>query len=69
VSREALHQRFMARFCERAFRVEDESLARFRRLRGAVPHSRAVPLAALTAWQGRFDHGGVKAGQYLLINN
>jgi NADPH:quinone reductase-like Zn-dependent oxidoreductase len=28
----------------------------------------AVPLAALTAWQGLFDHGGLAAGQRVLIH-
>ena len=28
----------------------------------------AVPLAALTAWQGIFDHGGLEAGQRLLVH-
>ena len=28
----------------------------------------AVPLAALTAWQGLFDHGGLQAGQRVLIH-
>ncbi|CCD87279.1 putative NADPH:quinone reductase, Zn-dependent alcohol dehydrogenases superfamily [Bradyrhizobium sp. ORS 285] len=28
----------------------------------------AVPLAALTAWQGLFDHGHLKAGQRVLIH-
>ncbi len=28
----------------------------------------SVPLAALTAWQGLFDHGGLKAGQRVLIH-
>lgn len=28
----------------------------------------AVPLAALTAWQGLFDHGGLKAGERVLIH-
>ena len=28
----------------------------------------AVPLAALTAWQGLFDQGGLKAGQRVLIH-
>jgi NADPH:quinone reductase-like Zn-dependent oxidoreductase len=28
----------------------------------------AVPLAALTAWQGLFDHGGLRAGQTVLIH-
>ena len=28
----------------------------------------SVPLAALTAWQGLFDHGGLKDGQHVLIH-
>lgn len=28
----------------------------------------AVPLAALTAWQGLFDHGGLQAGERVLIH-
>jgi NADPH:quinone reductase-like Zn-dependent oxidoreductase len=28
----------------------------------------AVPLAATTAWQGLFDHGGLKSGQSVLIH-
>lgn len=28
----------------------------------------AIPLAALTAWQGLFDHGGLEAGQRVLIH-
>jgi NADPH:quinone reductase-like Zn-dependent oxidoreductase len=28
----------------------------------------AVPLAALTAWQGLYDHGGLKGGQRVLIH-
>ena len=28
----------------------------------------AVPLAGLTAWQGLFDHGGLQAGQRVLIH-
>ncbi len=28
----------------------------------------SVPLAALTAWQGLFDHGGLRAGQSVLIH-
>ena len=28
----------------------------------------AVPLAATTAWQGLFDHGGLKAGERVLIH-
>lgn len=31
-------------------------------------HAAAVPLAALTAWQGLFDHGGLEAGQRVLIH-
>src|SRR5207245_808371 len=28
----------------------------------------AVPLAALTAWQGLFDHGGLRAGQRVVVH-
>jgi NADPH:quinone reductase-like Zn-dependent oxidoreductase len=28
----------------------------------------AVPMAAVTAWQGLFDHGNLKAGQHVLIH-
>jgi NADPH:quinone reductase-like Zn-dependent oxidoreductase len=28
----------------------------------------AVPPAAITAWQGLFDHGGLRAGQHVLIH-
>jgi NADPH:quinone reductase-like Zn-dependent oxidoreductase len=31
-------------------------------------HAAAVPLAALTAWQGLFDHGGLRSGQRVLIH-
>jgi NADPH:quinone reductase-like Zn-dependent oxidoreductase len=31
-------------------------------------HAAAVPLTALTAWQALFDHGGVAAGQKVLIH-
>lgn len=31
-------------------------------------HAAAVPLAAITAWQGMFDHGGLSAGQRVLIH-
>ena len=31
-------------------------------------HAAAVPLAALTAWQGLFDHGGLRDGQRVLIH-
>jgi NADPH:quinone reductase-like Zn-dependent oxidoreductase len=31
-------------------------------------HAAAVPLAAITAWQGLFDHGGLKSGERVLIH-
>jgi NADPH:quinone reductase-like Zn-dependent oxidoreductase len=31
-------------------------------------HAAAVPLAALTAWQGIFDHGGLMPGQRMLVH-
>jgi NADPH:quinone reductase-like Zn-dependent oxidoreductase len=31
-------------------------------------HAAAVPLAALTAWQGIFTHGNLKAGQTVLVH-
>jgi NADPH:quinone reductase-like Zn-dependent oxidoreductase len=31
-------------------------------------HAAAVPLAAITAWQGIFDHGGLADGQSILIH-
>jgi NADPH:quinone reductase-like Zn-dependent oxidoreductase len=31
-------------------------------------HAAAIPLAGLTAWQGLFRHGGLKAGQSILIH-
>ncbi len=31
-------------------------------------HAAAVPLAAMTAWQGLFDHGGLESGQSVLIH-
>jgi NADPH:quinone reductase-like Zn-dependent oxidoreductase len=31
-------------------------------------HAAAVPLTALTAWQALFDHGGLEAGQTVLIH-
>jgi NADPH:quinone reductase-like Zn-dependent oxidoreductase len=40
------------------------------RVPGAIDRiaAAAVPLAALTAWQGLFDHGGLQAGQRVLIH-
>jgi NADPH:quinone reductase-like Zn-dependent oxidoreductase len=32
------------------------------------PEAAAVPLAALSAWQGLFDHGGLGAGERVLIH-
>ncbi len=32
-----------------------------------LPDSGGIPLAAMTAWQGLFDHGGLQAGQKVLI--
>jgi NADPH:quinone reductase-like Zn-dependent oxidoreductase len=34
----------------------------------AAPQAAAVPLAALTAWQGIFTHGKLQAGQTILIH-
>lgn len=31
-------------------------------------HAAGVPLAAITAWQGLFDHGGLQAGQKVMIH-
>ena len=31
-------------------------------------HAAALPLAAMTAWQGLFDHGGLRAGQRVLVH-
>ncbi|RYG24655.1 NADP-dependent oxidoreductase [bacterium] len=33
-----------------------------------LPDSGGVPLAAMTAYQGLFDHGGIQAGQKVLIH-
>ena len=40
------------------------------RVPGTLEHvsAAAVPLAGLTAWQGLFDHGGLQAGQTVLIH-
>jgi NADPH:quinone reductase-like Zn-dependent oxidoreductase len=32
------------------------------------PHAAAIPLAGQTAWQGLFKHGGLEAGQSVLIH-
>jgi NADPH:quinone reductase-like Zn-dependent oxidoreductase len=32
------------------------------------PHAAAIPLAGQTAWQGLFRHGGLRAGQSVLIH-
>jgi len=32
------------------------------------PHAASIPLAGQTAWQGLFRHGGLKAGQSVLIH-
>ena len=32
------------------------------------PEAAAVPLAALSAWQGLFEHGGLAAGERVLIH-
>ena len=44
--------------------------AQLARVPGALDRvaAAAVPLAALTAWQGLFDHGGLQAGQRVLIH-
>jgi NADPH:quinone reductase-like Zn-dependent oxidoreductase len=34
----------------------------------SMAEAAAVPLAATTAWQGLFDHGGLKAGERVLIH-
>jgi NADPH:quinone reductase-like Zn-dependent oxidoreductase len=33
-----------------------------------IPSAGSVPLAALTAWQGLFKHGGLESGQQVLIH-
>lgn len=33
-----------------------------------LPDAGGIPLAAMTAWQGLFDHGGLKSGQKVLIH-
>jgi len=47
--------------------VEAKALARRPAKVDAVTAG-AIPLAALTAWQGLFDHGGLEAGQRVLIH-
>jgi NADPH:quinone reductase-like Zn-dependent oxidoreductase len=47
--------------------VPEEVLAPKPRTLGHV-ESAAIPLAGLSAWQGLFDHGGLSAGQRVLIH-
>ncbi|MBI1182494.1 MAG: zinc-binding dehydrogenase [Alphaproteobacteria bacterium] len=53
-------------FAEYVILKEDEASPK----PGGLGHVEAasVPLAALTAWQGLFDHGGLQAGQRVLIH-
>ncbi|MBB4569426.1 NADP-dependent oxidoreductase [Rhizobium leucaenae] len=44
-----------------------EEIAPKPRLMDAV-QAAAIPLAGITAWQGLFDHGGLQAGQRVLIH-
>jgi len=46
--------------------VRADVLARPPRTLGHV-ETASIPLAALSAWQGLFDHGGLKAGERVLI--
>jgi NADPH:quinone reductase-like Zn-dependent oxidoreductase len=47
--------------------LEEDALARKPSTLDHV-HAAAIPLAAQTAWQGLFRHGGLKAGQSVLIH-
>lgn len=51
---------------ERVLIKPNEAAAKPKRL--SHVEAAAVPLAALTAWQGLFDHGGLKAGERVLIH-
>jgi NADPH:quinone reductase-like Zn-dependent oxidoreductase len=53
-------------YAESTLVTEDEAARKPKQL--DFVQAAAVPLAALTAWQGLFDHGGLKAGQRVLIH-
>jgi len=53
-------------YAECAIVTEDEAAKKPKQL--DFVQAAAVPLAALTAWQGLFDQGGLKAGQRVLIH-
>jgi NADPH:quinone reductase-like Zn-dependent oxidoreductase len=53
-------------YAEYALVTEDEAAKKPKQL--DFVQAAAVPLAALTAWQGLFDQGGLKAGQRVLIH-
>jgi NADPH:quinone reductase-like Zn-dependent oxidoreductase len=53
-------------YAEYALATEDETARKPSKLNFTA--AAAVPLAALTAWQGLFDQGGLKAGQRVLIH-
>ena len=53
-------------YAEYTLVTEDEAARKPKQL--DFVQAAAVPLAALTAWQGLFDHGGLKAGQRVLIH-
>lgn len=53
-------------YAEYALVTEDEAAKKPAQL--DFVQAAAVPLAALTAWQGLFDQGGLKAGQRVLIH-
>ncbi|HEX4260833.1 MAG TPA: NADP-dependent oxidoreductase [Acetobacteraceae bacterium] len=53
-------------YAERALAAGPDVAPRPARLDAAA--AAAVPLAGLTAWQGLFDHGGLRQGQRVLIH-
>jgi NADPH:quinone reductase-like Zn-dependent oxidoreductase len=53
-------------YAEYALATEDEAAPKPAKIDFVT--AAAVPLAALTAWQGLFDHGGLRAGQRVLIH-
>ena len=53
-------------YAEYALVTEDEAARKPERL--DFQQAAAVPLAALTAWQGLFDQGGLEAGERVLIH-